>query len=243
MSKSAEALITTIDVKKDYESGAGRLSILKGIRFSLFAGQMALIFGKSGSGKSTFLHLLGGLDHPTSGKIIFEGQDITQMSEWELAKMRNRRLGYVFQFYHLLPDLTLYENVLLPSRIAGIKDETWAREVLRRVKLLSRKDHYPSQLSGGEQQRAAIARALVNRPAVVLCDEPTGNLDEGTAEEVIALLNDLNRQEGQSFLIVTHDESLAWTYGNSFRLHEGILLREKDGPRENDGPVKIEKIR
>ncbi|MBI3307345.1 MAG: ABC transporter ATP-binding protein [Candidatus Omnitrophica bacterium] len=237
MSKPSEAILTAVDVKKDYASGGRDLPILKGIHFSLFPGQIALIFGKSGSGKSTFLNLLGGLDHPTSGKIIFEGQDITQMNEQALARMRNQRVGFVFQFYHLLPDLTLYENVLLPSLIAGKRDDKWVREILRRFKLLSRQDHRPSELSGGEQQRAAIARALVNRPAVVFCDEPTGNLDETTAEEVTALLNDLNREEGQSFLIVTHDESLAWTYGNSFRLHEGILLREN-----GDRPVEMEKI-
>src|SRR5262249_23144880 len=153
-----------------------------------------------------------GLDTPTSGKIIFEGEEITAMNERSLSRVRNRRLGFVFQFYHLLPELTLYENVLLPSLIAGKRDDKWAKELLKRVKLLTRQDHYPSELSGGEQQRAAIARALMNRPSLVLCDEPTGNLDRETSEAILALINDLNQRDGQSFVIVTHDEALAWRY-------------------------------
>lgn len=213
------------DIKKDYVSPTGPLSILKGVNLSLKTGEMAFILGRSGSGKSTLLHLIGGLDQPTYGKIFFEGEDLTRLSEKEISKIRNQRIGYVFQFYHLIPELTLYENVLLPSLMAGRKDERWVRELLKRMRLLSRKDHYPSQLSGGEQQRAALARALVNRPSLVLCDEPTGNLDEETAEEVVALIQQMNQQEGISFLIVTHDESLAWRYTCSYRLQEGVLFR------------------
>ena len=227
---SAESLLLcAYDLKKDYDSSAGRLPVLKGVHFTLKAGEMDFIVGRSGSGKSTLLHLLGGLDQPTAGKILFEGEDLTSMSEKTLARIRNRRFGFVFQFYHLLPELTLYENVLLPSRISGQRDEKWAKEVLRRVKLLSRQDHYPAELSGGEQQRAAIARALVNRPSVVLCDEPTGNLDRESAEATLSLIQDLNQHEGQAFVIVTHDEVLAWRYPNILRLVDGVLIREDRG--------------
>ena len=229
MTNLGRPLLEAYDLKKDYDSPAGRLPVLKGIHFGLAAGEMAFIIGRSGSGKSTFLQLFGGLDQPTSGKIMFEGQELTAMSEKTLARIRNRCLGLVFQFYHLLPELTLYENVLLPTMIRGERDDKWVKEVLKRVKLLSRQDHYPSELSGGEQQRAAIARALVNHPSIVLCDEPTGNLDEENAEGILSLLNDLNREEGQSFLIVTHDEALAWRYQKVYRLVDGILLHENRG--------------
>jgi lipoprotein-releasing system ATP-binding protein len=219
-------ILSAYELKKQYMSEAGVLHVLKGVNFHLQTGEFAFIVGRSGSGKSTLLHLLGGLDSPTAGKIMFEGEEITDMSESDLARVRNRRIGFVFQSYHLLPELTVYENVLLPQIIAGKRDEKWVKEVLKRVKLLSRQDHFPSELSGGEQQRTAIARALVNRPSLVLCDEPTGNLDAETAESVMSLITDLNEREGQAFMIVTHDEALAWRYPSVFRLTDGILLRE-----------------
>ena len=151
------------------------------------------------------------------------------MSDRVRDRIRNRRVGFIFQQYHLLPELTLYENVLLPSMIAGIKDDKWAREILCRVKLLSRRHHYPSELSGGEQQRTAIARALINRPSIVFCDEPTGNLDEETAESIFHLLNDLNKNHGQAFVVVTHDEAVAWRHEAVYRLVDGLLLREDRG--------------
>lgn len=214
------------DLAKDYEVPAGILPVLRGLSFSLDQGELCFIIGRSGSGKSTLLHLMGGLDQPTAGKIIFEGEDLAEKKEKQLARLRNRRMGFVFQQYHLLPELTLYENVHLPALIAGKCNDPWVREILKRVKLLSRQDHYPSELSGGEQQRAAIARALVNRPSVVLCDEPTGNLDRETAESVLQLITDLNQHEGQAFVIVTHDEGLAWRYNNVYRLVDGVLVRE-----------------
>ncbi|MDD5217288.1 MAG: ABC transporter ATP-binding protein [Candidatus Omnitrophica bacterium] len=229
-------ILEAYHLKKEYEIPTGQLAVLKNIHLEIYPGEMTFIVGRSGSGKSTLLHLLGGLDRPSAGKIFFEGEDISRMQENELARLRNLRIGFIFQFYHLLPELTLYENVLLPSMIAGRPDRKWATEVLKRVKLLSRQSHYPSELSGGEQQRAAIARALMNKPSLVLCDEPTGNLDEETAESIYELLNQLNRQEGQAFLIVTHDESWAWNYPRILRLHDGMLLRE------NRGEVQIEQI-
>lgn len=240
MSNQTPALLTAFELKKDYDAPSGTLSILKNVNFTVKSGEMIFILGRSGSGKSTLLHLLGGLDQPTAGKILFEGEDLTAMNEKQISRIRNRRMGFVFQFYHLLPELTLYENVLLPSMVAGKKDEKWAKEVLKRVKLLSRQDHYPSELSGGEQQRAAIARALVNRPSVVLCDEPTGNLDRETAESILSLITDLNQREGQAFVIVTHDEALAWRFPNVFRLVDGTLLRDSQG--QNPTSVSLEQV-
>lgn len=219
-------LLEVYDLHKEYEAPGGSLHILKGLQMKVKPGEMNFLLGRSGSGKSTLLNMVAGLDMPTSGKIIFEGEEITAMSEKKLARVRNRRLGYVFQFYHLLPELTVYENVLLPSMIAGKRDSKWARELLKRVKLLSRQDHYPSELSGGEKQRAAIARALMNRPSLVLCDEPTGNLDRETSESIFSLIQDLNSREGQSFMIVTHDEALAWRYPNVWRVVDGVLVRD-----------------
>ena len=154
------------------------------------------------------------------------------MWEHKRSKLRNRRVGFVFQFYHLLPELTLVENILLPSLIAGKRQEIWVKELLRRFDLSLRQRHYPSELSGGEQQRAAIARALVNRPSVVLCDEPTGNLDTETAESVMGLLFELNQKEGQSFVIVTHDETLARRSNFVYRLVNGVLTRDTKRPEE-----------
>ncbi len=224
--KNQNSLLEVYDLHKDYDAPSGRLPILKGLQMKVRAGEMMFLLGRSGSGKSTLLNMIAGLDTPTSGKIIFEGEEITAMSEKKLARVRNRRLGYVFQFYHLLPELTVYENVLLPSLISGKRDDKWAKEMLKRVKLLSRQDHYPSELSGGEKQRAAIARALMNRPSLVLCDEPTGNLDRESAEAIFSLIQDLNSREGQSFIIVTHDEALAWRYPQVWRVVDGVLVRD-----------------
>ena len=235
-----EPLLEAYDLKKDFDTPTRLLPILRGVNFKVNAGEMSFIVGRSGSGKSTLLHLLGGLDQPTAGKIMFEGEEITCMDEKKLARIRNRRLGFVFQSYYLLPELTLYENVHLPALIQGRRNDKWAKEVLKRVKLLSRQDHYPNELSGGEQQRAAIARALVNHPAVVLCDEPTGNLDGETAESVLGLLSDLHQREGQSFVVVTHDEAIAWRFNNVHRLVDGVLVREenRDGQVNNVEQVK-----
>lgn len=231
-------ILSIYDLKKDFDTPGGRLEILKGVHFSLKTGEMVFMVGRSGSGKSTLLHLMGGLDQATSGKIIFEGEELTAMKEGQLARVRNRRIGFVFQFYYLLPELTVYENVLLPTMIAGKRDDKWVKEVLRRVKLLSRQDHYPNELSGGEKQRVAIARALANRPALVLCDEPTGNLDQETAESVLGLLNELNRRDGQTFVFVTHDEGLAWRYERVMRLVDGVLLREDNTGRNANNNIE-----
>lgn len=222
---NSQPILEASKLHKKFEQPSGTLTILKSVDFKIFPGEMLFVVGKSGSGKSTLLHLLGGLDREYAGKIFFEAGDLSAMDERTLAKVRNLRFGFVFQFFHLLPELTLLENVALPTLIAGRPDWKYARDVIKKVKLTARKDHYPSELSGGEKQRAAIARALVNRPSLVLCDEPTGNLDEETSESIYELIRDLNK-EGQSFAVVTHDESWAWRHPLVMRLHEGVLTRE-----------------
>ena len=229
MNSADTILLQTFDLQRDYASEALTLSVLKGVSLTIHCGEMTFILGRSGSGKSTLLHLMGGLDTPTSGKILFEGEDLTHMKEKELSRIRNRRIGFVFQQFYLLPELTVYENVMLPGLIARKVDHQWIREILRRVKLLSRKDHYPSEISGGEQQRTAIARALTNRPSIVFCDEPTGNLDAESSESIFDLIGELNEQYGQTFLTVTHDEALAWRYEKVYRLVDGILMRDQRG--------------
>lgn len=219
-------LLVAEKVCKDYPAPEGPIAVLRGADFSLCYGELAFIVGRSGSGKSTLLHLLGGLDRLTEGRIYFKGRDLSQMNERELALYRNRRIGFIFQFFHLLPELTLFENVLLPTLMARSPQPARVRELLQRVGLRGREGHFPSELSGGEQQRAAIARALANEPEVVFCDEPTGNLDDENAEMVFELLLGLHRERGMSLVIVTHDEARARSFPKVFRLRDGLLWPE-----------------
>ena len=190
-------------------------------------GQFAAIMGPSGSGKSTLLGLLAGLDTPTTGCILLDGEDITSLSEDQMALVRGRKIGFVFQSYHLLPALTAEENVLLPMELAGVPAErTRARELLERVGLKGRFDHYPVQLSGGEQQRVALARAFALRPPILLADEPTGNLDSATGEVVLNLLLQLNREEGATLVLVTHERSLAEIADRRIILRDGLIVPE-----------------
>ena len=222
-----EKILSASSVRKDYKAPSGNLKVLKGIDLNVSRGEMIMILGRSGSGKSTFLHLLGGLDRPTSGTIDFLGKNIVRYSERRMAEYRSKHVGFVFQFYHLLPELTLFENVLLPSRIAGKTKREEAERLIQRVGLAERKNHYPAQLSGGEQQRTAVARALVNSPDLILCDEPTGNLDEETAQSVFELLLALNEEEKKTFIIVTHETSLVKRGKTVYELKDGILEKEK----------------
>ena len=186
---------------------------------------MAAIVGPSGSGKSTLLGLLAGLDNPSTGRILIDGADITAMSEDELARFRGTRIGFVFQFFHLLPSLTAFENVRVPLEIAGKSDPAKrADALLSEVGLGPRRHHYPSQLSGGEQQRVAIARALANDPAILLADEPTGNLDSGTGHQVIDLLLDVNRGRKTTVVLVTHDPELARRADMTISLRDGRVV-------------------
>jgi len=201
------------------------VEILRGIDISIPRGQFAAIMGPSGSGKSTLLGLLAGLDNATSGKILLDGTDITGLTEDQMAEVRGRKIGFVFQSFQLIPTLTAEENVLLPAELAGAGAETAARarELLTRVGLADRMDHYPVQLSGGEQQRVALARAFITKPPILLADEPTGNLDGRTGQQVLELLLELNRREGATLVMVTHDSALAGHADRVITLRDGLI--------------------
>jgi ABC-type lipoprotein export system ATPase subunit len=213
---------------KSYRDSASNLEVLKDINFTVGKGEFLAIQGPSGAGKSTLLHILGGLDNPTTGAVYFEGADIYGLDENERAAFRNRKVGFVFQFFHLLPELTALENVLLPSILrswwARKKNLEFARQILDRLGLSQRLGHKPQALSGGEQQRVAIARALINRPQLLLCDEPTGNLDSENGENILQLLTELNRSEKITVIMVTHDKDIAKGAGRIIHLKDGIIL-------------------
>jgi putative ABC transport system ATP-binding protein len=213
-------------VTKSVPSGTGILTILHPLDLTIPHGTVAAVTGPSGSGKSTLLGLVAGLDAPTAGTIVIDGVDITSLDEDALARLRGTRIGFVFQFFHLLPSLTALENVLVPMEIAGVSNAPKrARALLAEVGLVDRGHHYPSQLSGGEQQRVAIARALANDPPIVLADEPTGNLDSATGHSVIALLLDVNRTRKTTLVLVTHDPELAGVADVSIALRDGRVVR------------------
>jgi len=213
-------------VSKTVPSGSGTLTILHPLDLRIPAGEVVAITGASGSGKSTLLGLIAGLDAPSTGQILIDGTDITALDEDTLAALRGRRIGFVFQFFHLLPSLTALENVLVPMEIAGVKDAgARARTLLAEVGLSERGHHYPSQLSGGEQQRVAIARALSNDPPLLLADEPTGNLDSSTGRNVIELLLEINRTRGTTLVLVTHDPELAAVAHMAVMLKDGRVVQ------------------
>lgn len=213
-------------LSKVYDDGSGQVTVLDAVDFSVAPAEMVAIVGASGSGKSTLMHLLAGLDRPTQGKVLFNGEDITGWSASKLAQWRNQNLGFVYQFHHLLPEFNALENVAMPLLISGCDKATAsgrANELLRRVGLEQRMHHRPAQLSGGERQRVAIARAFANRPKLIIADEPTGNLDGETAESVYQLMLELNREQQTAFIIVTHDEHLAAQLQRTERLQRGHL--------------------
>ena len=215
-------------VSRTVPSGAGPLTILHPSSFVIGAGRAVAITGPSGSGKSTVLGLMAGLDTPSSGRILIDATDITTLGEDALARLRGAKVGIVFQFFHLLPSLTAYENVLVPLEIAGIGGAPErARMLLADVGLTERGHHYPSQLSGGEQQRVAIARALANDPAIVLADEPTGNLDTATGHQIIELLVSVNRKRGRTLVLVTHDPELAGLADEVIALRDGRIVSQQ----------------
>jgi len=217
-------ILETKGLGKSYHSvSTGSVDVLKNVDFQLIEGKISYVLGRSGVGKSTLLHLLGGLDKPSAGDVLFQGKSLLGLNDTELSEFRNKEVGFVFQFYHLLPELTLLENVTMPLMIAkngGSKKEAKekAAKLIKRVGLDHRVKHLPSQMSGGEQQRAAIARALVNEPQVVLCDEPTGNLDEENAKIVYDLIDSLNQDDGVTFCVVTHEQSFVQGKPNVYSL-------------------------
>ena len=227
------SLLQAIDIYKEYSNGERILPVLQRINLSVEKGEIVVIVGASGAGKSTLLHILGILDTPTSGAVVYKGINLNTLSTKKQAGMRNRIFGFVFQFYHLLPDFTALENVLLPGLIGGgfSKRKTEKKNytsraisLLERVGLGDRLTHKPSQLSGGERQRVAIVRALVNNPELLLCDEPTGNLDTKTGHEIRELIWDLNKTLNQTVVIVTHDEEIAKHAGRVVRIVDGCIL-------------------
>jgi putative ABC transport system ATP-binding protein len=221
-------LIQVRALTKSIDTGTHRVEILKGIDLTIPRGQFAAIMGPSGSGKSTLLGLLAGLDTPTSGQVILDGEDITNLGEDDMALLRGRKIGFVFQSYHLISTLTAEENVLLPMELAGAEagGRERARELLERVGLGGRSDHYPVQLSGGEQQRVALARAFALRPPILLADEPTGNLDSATGSAVLELLLALNREQGTTMVLVTHEQSLAESADRRIVLRDGLVVSQ-----------------
>ena len=220
-------LIRVVDLYKSYYDGLTELPVLKGIDLAVKKAEIVAIVGASGVGKSTLLHLLGGLDRPTEGTIFYEGEDIFGLNDQKLDRFRNEEIGFVFQFHHLLPEFTALENVAMQGLIARQKSDVAqdrARKLLEYVGLGERLEHRPSELSGGERQRVAIARALVNEPKVVLADEPTGNLDQKTSEAVHDLLWTLNDQFNQTFIIVTHNQTLAQRADRVIQLVDGQVF-------------------
>ncbi|MDP8213020.1 MAG: ABC transporter ATP-binding protein [Candidatus Zapsychrus exili] len=222
-------ILQAIDVHKSFSQAENTIDVLKGIDLKVEDGQMLCIVGPSGAGKSTLLHMLGGLDKPIKGSVFLNGENIYSLNDAGRAKVRNENIGFVFQFYHLLPEFTSLENVILPALIKQKKKsmreiEEEGAALLERVGLKKRISHRPSQLSGGEQQRVAIARALINNPDVVLCDEPTGNLDSKSTAEIKDLLVELNERNNQTFVIVTHDENIASFIEKRLYMRDGKLI-------------------
>lgn len=212
LSPSSPPLLEAIDLHKTYVTGKRDLEVLRGVNFKASRGEFVALRGASGAGKSTLLHLLGGLDRPNRGEVLFDGRSVSRLSNPALANLRNVKIGFVFQAYHLFPELNAIENVCLPARMARVSTGQAlerARTLLKRVGLGERMEHRPTELSGGEQQRVAIARALVNNPVVILADEPTGNLDSHTGDEIIELLLALRAERQTTLIIATHDAELA----------------------------------
>ncbi len=222
-----DSILEAKDISKIYKSGSRELKVLKDIDFQVRAGESLSIIGPSGSGKTTLLGLCAGLDSPSSGQITLCGESISNMSENEKAKLRNKKVGFIFQNFQLIPTLTALENVMIPLELLGNKTaKSVSTELLERVGLGGRLDHYPSQLSGGEQQRVSIARAFSNAPAILFADEPTGNLDEETGQSIETLLFNLNKEKATTLVIVTHDLELAAKTDRMIRLKGGRIMAD-----------------
>ncbi|MBL6975731.1 MAG: ABC transporter ATP-binding protein [Deltaproteobacteria bacterium] len=218
-------------LKRSFHKGGRVIEVLRGLDLDVEPGEMVAIVGKSGVGKSTLLHILGTLDRPDGGQVVAMGKDVFSLAERELAAFRNRHIGFVFQFHHLLPEFTALENIMIPAIIAGLprrEAQEMAETLLSEVGLQDRGDHRQAELSGGEQQRVALSRALAMRPKLILADEPTGNLDETTSEEVHNLFTELNQRFEVAFVVATHNLKLADRMGRILRLEDGILHEEGD---------------
>ena len=219
------------NIHKVYYNGKDSLEVLKGVDIKISKGEFVAIVGPSGAGKSTLLHILGGLDSPSQGKVIFQEDDLYLQSDNELCKIRNERIGFIFQFYHLLPEFNVLENVLMPAlvrsqshKVTRSQAQEKAIELLKQTGLDKRMDYFPSQLSGGEKQRVAIVRGLINNPALLLCDEPTGNLDTKTGAEIISLVKKINQSNQMSVVLVTHNIELTKVADRVYHLRDGMLV-------------------
>ena len=225
---SPTRMLEARQLTKEFDSGTHRLTVLRDVGFQIAQGALVAIVGPSGSGKTTLLGLLAGLDTPTRGQVLLDGADLTAMSEDQRAQLRGAKVGFVFQSFQLIPTLTAIENVQVPLELRGeTRSSARARDLLGRVGLADRLDHFPSQLSGGEQQRVAIARAFVNQPRILFADEPTCNLDGATGARIVALLESLNRESGSTIVIVTHDIALAERTQRIIRLADGVVVEDR----------------
>ena len=229
------AVVVARDVTRRYGQGDTAVDALRGVSVAIPKGQFTAVMGPSGSGKSTLMHILAGLDRPTEGSVTIEGNEITKMGDQQLTLLRRDHIGFIFQFFNLLPMLTAFENIMLPLRIAGrTPEEGWVDEVIDRVGLADRRRHRPAELSGGQQQRVAIARGLVTRPTVMFADEPTGNLDSHTGEEILALLRETVDNFGQTTVMVTHEARAASMADRILFLADGLIVRDQGRSSPDD---------
>ena len=220
--------LTVKDLKKSYGSTSNKVEVLKGINFEVEKGEICVLLGPSGSGKSTLLHILGGIDAPTSGDVYVDGQNIYEQTEDQLAVFRRRQVGLIYQFYNLIPVLTVEENIALPVRLDGRKvNKNRLAELCKALGLVKRRKHLPGQLSGGQQQRVSIGRALMNAPAILLADEPTGNLDTKNTQEIMHLLKESNRVYHQTIILITHDREIALQADRILEIQDGCLIRDE----------------
>jgi len=232
---ATEAVVAARDVTRRYGSGDTAVDALRGVSVDVEPGKLTAVMGPSGSGKSTLMHILAGLDKPTTGTVTIAGQEITGMSDNELTHLRRRHIGFVFQFYNLLPMLTAEENVKLPLAVAGSSvDPAWFAELIAKVGLSDRLGHRPTELSGGQQQRVAVARSLVHRPTVVFADEPTGNLDSRSSAEILELLRDSCEAYGQTIVMVTHDPRAAAIADRILYIADGAIVLDRSGSTEGE---------
>jgi putative ABC transport system ATP-binding protein len=232
---ATSAVVTASEITRRYGQGDAVVDALRGVSLDITKGQFAAVMGPSGSGKSTLMHIMAGLDRPTSGIVTIDGTDLTGLSDNKLTLLRREHIGFVFQFFNLLPTLTAQENILLPLQIAGEKpDREWVDSVVDRVGLANRLKHKPSELSGGQQQRVAIARALISKPTVVFADEPTGNLDSRSSGEILGLLREAADDTGQTIVMVTHDATAASTADRVLFLADGLIVHDLAAPTQPD---------
>jgi putative ABC transport system ATP-binding protein len=241
--QAAGAVVQAKHITRVYGEGETAVHALNGCSLDVSRGELTAVMGPSGSGKSTMMHILAGLDSPTEGSVSIEGQEITNLNDNELTKLRRQHIGFIFQFFNLLPMLTAEENIRLPLELAGDKiDEEWVDDVIERTGLGDRREHRPSELSGGQQQRVAIARALASRPTVIFADEPTGNLDSATSGEILELLREMVADFGQTIVMVTHDARAAAIANRILFLADGCIVKELRGAEQGEIVAAMDEV-